>query len=93
MTNEEKSKLIADKIKQSNKVHYMYIDSTIYMVKNAAMEMAEWKDQQFKEYLEKKKDDYMRLRDSWLPDTLDFCYYDSKVTLIEEIINELFKEE
>lgn len=65
--------------------HYEFGDLQEYYVtsyeecKQSALEMAEWKDQQFKEYLEKKRDS-MRL----FPTEYDMC---------QEIINELFKEE
>lgn len=59
-----------------------------------AYEMAlDEKDRQFKEYLEKKRDNYMKQREMWHQDTLEFCCYDSQMDTIEEIINELFKEE
>lgn len=50
--------------------------------------MAEWKDQQFKEYLEKKRDKWQ----SAYEETQDSDYYAVYNTLAE-IINELFKED
>lgn len=47
----------------------------------ALEEMANWKDQQFKEYLEKKQNE------------LDGTRNKSNYELLEEIINELFKED
>lgn len=58
----------------------------------AALKMAEWKDQQFKEYLEKKKDNYMRHREMWQQDSFEWGCYNSQIDTIDEIINELFKE-
>ena len=45
---------------------------------SAALKMAQWKDQQFKEYLERKMAEYGK---------------DSRRLVILEIINELFKED
>lgn len=48
---------------------------------SAALKMAEWKDQQFKEYLEKKKAEY------------GVDYIVNAIDILDEIINEFFKEE
>lgn len=49
-----------------------------------ALEMAEWKDQQFKEYLEKKREELFNTN------CLSVLPY---IEFIDEIINELFPEQ
>ena len=53
---------------------------------------AEWKDRQFKEYLEKKKEKLVRLQDD-VSNQREFDLIDYRISLIDEIINELFKED
>lgn len=77
MTNEEKAREL-----QLDYTRGDYGDSTD--IRGACEEMAEWKDKQFKEYLEKKKKDIMNN-----PYT-GHCLSD--MNLLEEIINELFNE-
>lgn len=63
-------------------------DKGFHLGTHSLMEMAEWKDQQFKEYLEKKKDS---LEMDYHKDSYECNAY--KYSLLMEIINELFKEE
>lgn len=77
MTNKEKAKEIGQII---------VIEDGIWHCVNAdivAIEMAEWKDQQFKEYLEKKKEELFNTNCLSVLPFLEF---------IDEIINELFGE-
>lgn len=58
--------------------------------KDAAMQMAEWKDQQFKEYLEKKKELFRKRHTD-----ADSCSEEEAIAWalyseMKEIINELF---
>lgn len=59
---------------------------------DATLKMAEWKDKQFKEYLEKKlesiKECYQKSKIEYKKD-----YYSTQMVIIAEIINEVFKEE
>lgn len=75
MTNEEKARLIAEQWRNGE----VYTQSKI-----SALEMADWKDQQFKEYLKKKKTYY-----SCALTTFDVM----RKKVYDEIINELFGEE
>lgn len=72
MSNEEKVREIVDKNAML---------PGILIGKYSALEMAEWKDQQFKEYLEKKLD-FLKGR-AMVPER----------NLLNEIINELFNNE
>lgn len=54
----------------------------------SAIQMAEWKDKQFKEYLEKKR---AKVADAYSENTSDFKA--GGLHMVFEIINELFKEE
>lgn len=77
MTNEEKARSIAE-----------CVDGHINIISfESAKIMAAWKDKQFKEYLEKKKDslDMDYYKDS-------YEYNECKYSLLREIINELFGE-
>lgn len=87
MTNEEKSYKIA----------YQYGvtccdcgDNSTYECYDAALEMAKWKDKQFKEYLEKKKEEIERTEDagSFVTEMI----LNAQSELLDEIINELFGE-
>lgn len=84
MTNEEKTQEIAIKIVADPTIVGEYLCAKV-----GAIEMAKWKDAQFKEYLEKKIHtiESMKDIDTTLPtDT-------AVVRTIKEIINELFKED
>lgn len=75
MTNEEKALDII----------FGWADDVQECAKDAAMEMAEWKDQQFKEYLERRK------AKDLLAYEKDHASIDIEDALtIDEIINELF---
>ena len=78
MTNQEKAEELLYGYGQCCKDECMYI----------ALKMAEWKDQQFKKYLEKKKDKWFNAYQV----TRDSDYYAVYNTL-DEIIDELFKED
>ena len=52
---------------------------------DAIKEMAEWKDQQFKEYLDNKRCEWKDGEDSY--------HHSIKARILSEIINELFKED
>ena len=80
MTNKEKAKLLSKKF---GKFYTIHIDTLKDELKcssdeceKVALDMADWKDTQFREYLEKKRDS-MKL----FPTEYDMC---------QEIINELF---
>lgn len=82
MTNEEKAKELAN----------MWSTDHIYnRVKISAMEMAKWKDQQFKEYLWKNRTKYS---DS-MNGAHDYAMgmREGYVTAFNKIIDELFKED
>lgn len=70
------------------KAHQIAYSNKHFLVEEYLMEMAEWKDQQFKEYLESRKRDYINSiytkRD---------MYDDGYIDVINEIIDELFGEE
>lgn len=74
MTNEEKANEIANSYSSD------VLQAGAYF---GAAKMAEWKDHQFKEYLEKKKSQY-----SQAVTTFDVM----RKKVIQELINELFKE-
>ena len=84
MTNEGKAIQIYNDLSHKwDSLHYGYITK-------ALMEMAEWKDNQFKEYLEKKLMD-IRKENSCGPHGVG--YNQGKQRIINEIINELFGED
>ena len=60
-------------------------------VRTGFIEGAGWKDQQFKEYLEKKKAEIDRIDDYGIYTTE--ISLTAQSNLLDEIINELFKEE
>ena len=78
MTNVVKAREIADKIVRASNERAELND--YHDVKQSALEMADWKDKQFKEYLEQKKLEYEIERG-----TLRFGG-----DVIEKIIKELF---
>lgn len=93
MTNEEKAEEIAIKIcgnPSENDTTGEYPCS-----EEAALEMAEWKDRQFREHLEKKRKKYtMALSLALQKDSIqEAVVYDKIQCLLLEIFNELFKEE
>lgn len=85
MTNKQK----ALEISRKHQIEYLaQVSNTSYLQKissdsecfGSALEMAEWKDNQFKEYLERKKAE----------NGIDL---EPASEIINEILNELFKEE
>lgn len=54
--------------------------------------MAEWKDQQFKDYLEKKKAEYAMPNGKYWYTCSDYIMRKWFTRCIDEIINELFGE-
>lgn len=58
------------------------------MMENSALQMAEWKDQQFKEYLEDRLDNAKK---HFVVSRGD-VYYQGMWEMLEEIINEFFGE-
>lgn len=81
MTNEEKAKEICGG-------NFIAFNKEF----SAALQMAEWKDHQFKEYLEGKIEPYIRTNAS-PQGTYQEGFDDGYTSAINEIINELFKEE
>lgn len=90
MTNEEKAKELAS----SERISFDELnDSYCNGIECGALEMAEWKDEQFKEYLEKKRDKYQKYamtRQKLFPGEI---LYTGKYEAVNEIINELFGDE
>lgn len=82
MINEEKAREI---------VEYYTDVNDIGVALNSAKEMAEWKDHQFKEYLEKKLES---IRDCYQESKIEYKrdYYFTQMIAIVEIINELFEK-
>ena len=91
MTNEEKARIIAEENKCCYPEDMAYEDFSDEECYTSALEMAEWKDQQFKEYLEKKKAEIDRIDDYGIYTTE--ISLTAQSNLLDEIINELFKEE
>lgn len=81
MTNEEKAKELAER----------FVDETrIDGAKHGALWMAEWKDRQFKEYLEKKEAEYESQRcdaNGW---SEQWMIFHALTCTMRGIINELF---
>lgn len=85
MNNQEKA------IEIARECVYCFADA-----ENGALKMAEWKDQQFKEYLEKKRDSFNKDAEKWFGTKyLEHIGVISKHgwSVINEIINELFPEQ
>lgn len=92
MTNERKSSEISDGY------DYLFDKRERNASYYSALEMAEWKDQQFKEYLEEKlksaEERLHHLEEKSLPeDTEGVSCATTIVMLYNEIINELFPKE
>ena len=76
MTNKEKAKEITSE----------FSDTSAYpALRIAAEEMAEWKDEQFKKYLEKRLSDYKNSIHTEV-DAYDYGYMDA----LKEVIKEFF---
>lgn len=88
MTNEEKSMEIA------SDYHSETLQSGAYY---GAKKMADWKDQEFKEYLTKKSDEIRKKihedRFSNSTTTTLFTFYNGELAGIEGMMNELFLKE
>lgn len=79
MTNKEKAREIGENKNNIARFSFENTETTLYY---GALEMAEWKDNQFKAYLEKKKASFENYAQAMM-----FSPF------INEIINELFREE
>lgn len=94
MTNEEKAKELLGAPTQWTYNYWRFSEVTqkeLRERRNLLKKMAEWKDQQFKEYLEKKKSDIEQgiLHSNPFIDCDRWC---GRADIINEIINELFGE-
>lgn len=92
MTNEEKARELTMSLKLSailNTANGNKPQSVVALMEKSALEMAEWKDHQFKEYLEKKLES---IRDCFQKSISeykkDYCF--TQMVIVAEIINELF---
>lgn len=85
MTNVEKAREISDE--------YFWQDNAESYAPNAILEMAEWKDQQFKEYLEFKKLECTLLSKTVMAYDMSGVYdLEIRTNCFKDIINELFPE-
>lgn len=95
MTNKEKAKEIAglcDGCLDERKNLNCQFDCANKGKYYGAMKMAEWKDQQFKEYLENKINGLTEImRKTDLMVTINRC--DNMIYVLNKIINDLFKED
>lgn len=82
MTNEEKALDIT----------FGWADDVQECAKDAAMKMAEWKDNQFKEYLEKKNTGISNIKAKLDRNDAYYMLCTLKSLFIDEIISELFEE-
>ena len=83
MTNSEKANEIASNAKEGR-----YFD-----VYQSAHIMANWKDKQFKKYLEKKRNEVNQCKQNSLGlFPYDVIMYNGAIEVIDEIINELFSK-
>lgn len=90
MTNQEEALQI---LNETDKLGILHKDSLGESVAISCIVKAmNEKDAQFKVYLEKKRDYYMRHREMWQQDSFEWFYYDSQIDTIDEILNELFGE-
>ena len=89
MTNEEKAKEIEAFFETPNPK-----DARFIMCYQSALEMAEWKDRQFKEYLKSFLSIYVKDRDYFLSkgDSITANHLDMKIGCIQLIIYEFFGE-
>lgn len=85
MTVEEKAVEIADNAKRQKYFDDRCNDLSGNIAYQSAMIMAEWKDAQFKEYLEKK----LKEKENRYSGGTQFFGF-GQIACIEEIINELF---
>lgn len=90
MTNEEKATYIANANQCIDRSGY----SSFEECKTSALEMAEWKDHQFKEYLEFQKIECLRTaKILYAYDMSSAGELEIKAKCYDEIINEFFKED
>lgn len=68
-------------------------DKGFHLGTHSLVEMAEWKDAQFKEYLEQKNTEISNTKAKLDKTNIDYMLCTLKSLFIDEIINELFKEE
>lgn len=91
MTNEEKSRSL---VEEYSSEYWGHLDS--YDKSNRiAIEMAEWKDSQFREYLEKKKceiEQDLLHSNPFIDSLIDLDRWRGRADIINEIINEFFKK-
>ena len=95
MTNEEKAVVMGLHVRDlciSKGVTRDNAKTASLLVQQSAMEMAEWKDQQFKDYLEKKKAEYAMPNGKYWYTCSDYIMRKWFTRCIDEIINELFGE-
>ena len=90
MTNEDKAREIELNVYAFSEKPKGQFEAPAY---RAALEMAEWKDQQFKEYLEKKKEEVAKKMKEHILYSQPEEFYHNRVMFCNEIINELFGEE
>lgn len=87
MTNEDKAFAYANK----NFEAYSHDEDPLDALRDGFLCGTEWKDQQFKEYLEKKIEPFIRTNAS-PQGTYQEGFDDGYTSAIDEIINELFGE-
>lgn len=96
MTNKERAQLLTSfdiKLYEMHKDTVVGIDEMEKEKYELALEMAEWKDQQFKEYLEFRKIECLRTaKIVYAYDMSSAGELEIKAKCYDEIINEFFKE-
>lgn len=91
MTNEEKIKEIAS---DSQNLAICANDTPQFALTFGALQMANWKDQQFKEYLENKTNEVKQYKKNSIGlFPTEVIRYNGAIAIINEIINELFNNE
>lgn len=92
MNNQEKAREIAEK----NACDYPFkgglTNTSRAECEDSALEMAEWKDQQFKEYLEKKAKEAKEKRDADTSFEDDWDEWSNRYWVYGSIIDELFED-
>lgn len=85
---------------QEEKIQDMLDNPLIYCNSNyqnlvlwAAKEMAEWKNKEFKDRLEKKKSEFESKRDKYTINDFTYGYWASLAEVFKEMINEVSQEE
>lgn len=94
MTNEEKAKETAEEYRAVLAANTDFdvndLDLAEEDITKLTLDMAEWKDQRFKEYLEKKKEENNEKMKKYILYSESEEYYHNRVMFCQEIINELF---